>query len=565
MFRQTQLPKNDDVLTENSNTITNVNRYNFKNTATYDVKLDSNNTIKFTAKANIYHTESNEARNGITTGKNDTLKNTTSRSLQTNSDKSSYYGSVLFKHKFKKARRTASINTDWNLLNNEGDSYLKSYNQSYFKGNPASTQNLNQFKQSGKTTKNISTSLVYTEPLSKKYSLELSHQVTFNKGNNDLLTYDYNPFTGKFDLLVDTLSNQFEQSITVNRPSAKISFSDKKIKYNFGSGFAFTHFDLLDKSYDKDYNRNYTNFFPSASFTYNYKSNHSLRFNYNGNTSQPSLNQLQPLRNNNDFFNQYLGNPDLKPSFINSFRLSHNSYNFLKEISTYQSVNIRTVQNAISNSRIIDYDNGKTTTRPVNMNGNISVNFYGGTWFKLKKLNLQVGVNPNVSFNKMANIINSTKSFSKTLNTGLSLYLSKSKDKKYDVSINNQFSYNRNTTTQNSVVKQFNTNNLGFNGTIYYKTTWSITTDYNFFVRQKTIDFQDNLTNQLWNARLQKTFKKDEFTAYIMVRDILNQNIGINRSFYENSLTEERNDRLKRYGMIGFTWNFKNKGAAAKK
>jgi hypothetical protein len=27
------------------------------------------------------------------------------------------------------------------------------------------------------------------------------------------------------------------------------------------------------------------------------------------------------------------------------------------------------------------------------------------------------------------------------------------------------------------------------------------------YVRQKTVDFQDQLTNQLWNARLQRTFK----------------------------------------------------------
>jgi hypothetical protein len=100
--------------------------------------------------------------------------------------------------------------------------------------------------------------------------------------------------------------------------------------------------------------------------------------------------------------------------------------------------------------------------------------------------------------------------------------------------------------------------------TVYYKKTWSVSTDYNFFIRQKTVDFQNNLTNQLWNARLQRTFKKDEFTAYIMVRDLLNQNIGIERNFYDNTLTEERNDRLKRYGMIGFTWNFKNKSGEVK-
>ena len=89
--------------------------------------------------------------------------------------------------------------------------------------------------------------------------------------------------------------------------------------------------------------------------------------------------------------------------------------------------------------------------------------------------------------------------------------------------------------------------------------------DYNLNSRQKTTDFQDNLTNQLWNARLQRTFKKDEFTAYIMVRDILNQNVGINRYNYENIVGEERNDRLKRYVMVGFTWNFKNGGETAKK
>jgi len=555
----------DSVLNTSSATTTNVNRRNFKTNATYDVKLDTNNTIKFTAKANFYHTESNELSNAVTTGGNGTLKNATNRFLQTNSDKASYYGSVLFKHKFNKPRRTFSLNADWNLLNNNGDNYLKSKNQSYSNGSTSALQDINQFKQSDRSTQNLTTSLIYTEPLSKKYSLEISHQLTTNSGTNNQLTYSYSNFTGKYDLVIDSLSNQFKQAITVNRPGLKINYGGKKLKYNFGSAFGFTHFDLIDKSYDKDYVRNYTNFFPSASLTYNYKSNHSLRINYNGSTNQPSIDQLQPLRNNNDYYNQYVGNPDLKPSFTNSFRLSHNSYNFIKELNTYQSLSIRTVSNSISNSRTIDLDSGKTTIKPININGNISVNFYGGTWFKIKKLKLQVGINPNLGYNKFASVINNQKSISKTLNTGVSVYLSKNKDKKYDVSLGNEFNYNRNATSQNGTVRRFNTNNIRVDGTVYYKKTWSISTDYNFFIRQKTADFQDHLTNQIWNARLQHTFKNDEFTAYIMVRDILNQNIGINRSFYDNSLTEERNDRLKRYGMIGFAWNFKNKGASVKK
>ncbi len=562
-FTQTQLG-GDTVLNENSITNTHVNRYNYKTSASYDVKLDSNNTIKFTARANFYHTESSEQRNANTTGETGVLKNLSNRLLNTESDKQSYTGSVIFKHKFKKARRTISVNTDWNLLLNDGNSFLKSTNQGYFNGNLSNTQNLNQLRATDRSTQNLTANIVYTEPLNKKYSLELSHRLTYNNGTNNQFTYSYSNLTGKYDLTVDSLSNQFKQVITINNPAARISYSNKKIKYNFGSGFGFTHFDLLDKTFDKDYIRNYINFFPAANFTYSYKANHSLRFNYSGSTRQPTLNQLQPLRNNNDYYNQTIGNPNLKPSFTNSFNLSHNTYNFLKEMWTYQSVNVRTVNNSITNNRIINADSGKITTQPINTNGNISVSLYGGLGMKLKKPDLRIGLNPNINYSRFADVINSKSIFSETLNAGLSLYLSKSKDKKYDFSLSENFNHNRNTTSQNKKVKQFYTNNIRFDGTVYYKKVWSVSTDYNFFARQKTVDFQNNLTNQIWNARLQRTFKKDEFTAYILVRDILNQNIGIERNFYSNTLSEQTNDRLKRYWMIGFTWNFKNKNAAAK-
>jgi hypothetical protein len=155
--------------------------------------------------------------------------------------------------------------------------------------------------------------------------------------------------------------------------------------------------------------------------------------------------------------------------------------------------------------------------------------------------------------------INNQQNKTSNLNSNFSVRISKTVEKKYDISINNEFSNNRNATTLNSEIKSFNTNNLSLEASVYFKEKWKLSTDYNLNTRQKTEDFNSNLTNQLWNARLQRTFKNDEFTAYFMVRDILNQNIGIERYNYGNSIGEEQNDRLKRYAMIGFTWNFKNK------
>ena len=142
--------------------------------------------------------------------------------------------------------------------------------------------------------------------------------------------------------------------------------------------------------------------------------------------------------------------------------------------------------------------------------------------------------------------------------------MSKSKEKKYDVSVQNEFSYNSNTTSQNNTKIHYNTNTLSFNGTLYIKKVWSVISDYQFYSRQKTLQFDNNLNNHLWNARLQRTFKNNEFTAYFTVRDILNQNIGIERNFYSNTYSEVTNDRLKRYFLIGFTWDFKNKASKTK-
>ncbi|MBA0882281.1 outer membrane beta-barrel protein [Flavobacterium undicola] len=563
--RFTQRQVGETQLNENTSTVSNVNRSNFKLNATYDVKLDSLNSIKFTAKTNFYNTESDEFTDGTTTGADGVLKNKQQKTFTTNSDKESLFASVLFKHKFAKARRTFSVNSSWSSLNTNSDNFLKSFNESYDGGVFSSRTDVDQNKVGEKTTQNLAVNLTYTEPLSKKFALQFAYQLTHNTGDSDYLTYDYSDVTGKYDVVVDDLSNQFKHSITTNKPNLKLSYNSKKINYSFGSGFGFTTFDLQDQTMNKEYKRSYTNLFPAANFNYKYKSNSNLRVDYQGATRQPSIDQLQPLRNNQDFFNQVVGNPDLKQSFTNNVRISHSSYSILTETHFYQSINLRTTSNLISYNKDIDPESAKTISTPINTNGNFSGNFYFGYGFKIKKIDLHVNLNPSLSYNKSVISINNKINDSKNLNSGFSIYLNKSKEKKYEFSLSNSFSNNRNSTSQNDETKSFNTNNLSLDMGIYFREKWKLSTDYNLNSRQKTTDFQDNLTNQLWNARLQRTFKKDEFTAYIMVRDILNQNVGINRYNYENIIGEERNDRLKRYVMVGFTWNFKNGGETAKK
>ena len=559
--RFSQAQYGDSILMDQSATNTYVNRYNYKNTATYEVKIDSNNTLKLTARANFYHTESEEDRTSTNTGNTGTLKNKTSSTVKTNSDKNSLYGGLLFKHKFKKPRRTISLNTDWNNLTTDGNNYLKSFNQAYYDGVPASFQNIDQQRISDKNNTGLSARLVYTEPLSKKYALEFAYELTYNKGKNDQLTYTYSPTSGKYDEAVDSLSNNFTQKIFINKPSLRISFSDKKIKFSFGSGFGFTKFNLQDNTLNKNYMRSFTNFFPGANINYSYKSQHNLRIGYNGNTTQPTINQLQPLRNNTDYFNQYMGNPQLKPSFTNAVYISHNTYNFLKDLYTYQSFNVRFISNSITNNRVIDLDSGKTTTQPINTNGNYSMSFWGGAGFKIKKIDTRFNFGPNFRYSKTADVFNNAVNYSKILSAGIDVSASKSKEKKYDFNIENEIMYNNSKTSQSIGQQDFFTNTLSLYAKVYILKSLSVSTDYEYYSQQKTQQQTNAISYQLWNGRLEKTFKKDEFTAYILIRDILNQNVGINSNYDRNTFTQTTNDRLQRYWMIGFTWNFKNGGA----
>ena len=533
-----------------------LNRYNSQNKLVYDATLDSFNTIKITAQADIYHSEYLEQSNSLTKGNTGTLKNGSDRLSDRTSDKSILFGNLLFKHKFRKARRTLSLDANWKKTDQESDQLLKSTNK-IFINDTSFAIGIDQQTTGSENSDRISGKLIYTEPLTTKWAMEIAYQWSIEQARNNQRTLG-NDGLGNYALAIDSLTNDFDQSIIVHTPSTRFNYNYKKIKVGFGSGFGITKFDFADLSQQRNYRRDFINLFPSASFVYSYKGNHSLRVKYNGSNTQPTLNQLQPLRNNNNIFSQYIGNPDLKPSFTNNINLTNNGYNFLKNQWNYQTININFTQNSITNNRTIDPKTGSTIIRPVNTNGNISISSWNGIGFKNKKTDINVQINGNANYSRFADFINNNLSFSNTVNGGLGINLSKSKKDVYDVSLNNDFNYNYNTNAQTKTANTFRTNNLTANATVYYQKTWSIITDYSFMSRQKLAFQSEGLNVHLLNVQLQKTFKNNEFTVYIKARDLLNQNIGLERNFFANTFTEERNQRLRRYFMIGFNWDFKN-------
>ena len=95
-----------------------------------------------------------------------------------------------------------------------------------------------------------------------------------------------------------------------------------------------------------------------------------LRFTYRANTSQPSMSDLLDITDNTDPLNIQKGNPGLKPSFTQNFRLNYNDYiqRYQRAIMTF--VNFSMTSNSISNKSTYNPATGGRITQPENINGN---------------------------------------------------------------------------------------------------------------------------------------------------------------------------------------------------
>jgi hypothetical protein len=414
----------------------------------------------------------------------------------------------------------------------------------------------------GNTSNIAGVKATYTEPLSKKSYLEINYSFYNNYSTQKRLSYDKDG-GGKYSLLVDSLSNEFKYLYKTNSGGINYRFNEKKFNFSFGGNIANTAFQQTDMVKDTARKYSYYNLFPRANFYYKFNAYSGLRFNYNGNTRQPTIDQLQPLKNNSDPLNVIVGNPNLRQEFRNSFNLNFNNYKVFSQRSIYVGTYFTFTNHAISSGYTID-NLGKRTTQYMNVDGNYNGSFYGGFYIKIPKTQLNVGVSPQGNISKNTNFINGQKNI--TTNTGLSLRLNLRtyvKDK-YQFSVSASPSYN---ISKSSISKVASNNywsyNYSIDGNYTLPAKLEIGSDVDMNFRQKLNANDENTDVILWNAYLEKKFlKQDALALRLSIHDILNQNKGYDRTTQPNAIVEKHYLTYQRYGLLTITWNFNNKGGA---
>lgn len=528
----------------------------------YEWKIDSLTTMKINASAkqlqsqnnNDYTTE-NLNENGVKVNENIRQQNNTNKDV-------TYNVSFNIAHKFKTKGRSLSLNLDETLFNGESNGYLLSQTKFYEgDGSLAQQNDIDQQKILKSEINTFNVNATYTEPLSTKWFIVADGFSKININESNRTTLDKS-LGGEYDSVVAPLSNGLRYDIFTNRGGLALKYNTKKIIWSLGGKASYTDLSQKDIGTNVVTTQHYLNIYPAASFQYKIRSSASFSINYNGRTSQPSLQQIQPIIDNANPLLLTIGNPDLDQSFSNSFSLTYNNYKPVTGSSLYLNASYWFAENDFASFDIVD-DFGRRLTQTVNVDGNKRANLYSNYWFKIKDTKFSSSVSLNGSFSENHNFINTQANTNLNLNAGPNVGIYYEIEEKFELGMWGDWDYYRTTSSlREDIVTQYWVSTYSADAEWKITKKYEISSDVNFNFRQQTDAFSQNYNTIIWNAAVSRTFlKADNLKLSLGCNDILNQNIGFRRNATSNYVNENTYTVLKRYFMVSLKWNFTKGGA----
>ena len=518
----------------------------------YSVNLDSLTFIE--VKPNLSIDFANSDDNNIT----GFFGETNSQSLETvikNTNDSKGIGSnsqALIRRKFMKKNRELELK------------YILGFSDNETAGNLLTTTNnilldsidtIDQKKNNDNSSISNYGILSYTEPLSDNWKLQFEY--LFENGLNTQDKKTFNRGDGSYLESVSSLSNVFDNSRIQHRLTAIGSFEKNFHTVIGGIGLRNIAIENINYISDKVINQNFNNFLPRLSYQFKPSMSKRMGIYYTTSSSQPSINDLQPVVDNSNPNRTQEGNPDLQPNYVHNLNGNFNTWQALSGRYIWSGFNASITNNAFANSTT--YDNfGRTVSKTVNVDGNLFSNVYFGAGIPFLSRKLEIEPNANASYNRYTNFINTEKNI--TQNTAISGGLDFSvKLDSLEITIGNSYSYTNPVSSLSSVSnKPYSSQRYEFDLEWQLKRHFTIKIDANYSINSQRADgFNKNIF--IVNAELSKAFFKTEnLIITLSGNDLLNQNLNLSRQVNGNIVTDNYTSIISRYFLLKLTYKFNN-------
>lgn len=541
--------------------------------------IDANNTLDFRPRfsLNYRNSELNDSSDLRYGDMREYLVNSM-RNLQNNHGLSyQINGDLVYNHKFAShPGRSMSAQMKYSFSDTREHGTTWSAIEYYLKQDDS--EELFRYLDNHQWNNEISARLTWTEPLGdpkRGNYLNFAYNVAYRFNNADKLTYNvpfdlYSPEFGlpSFSKAPEgskealNLSNRFRNEFF----NQELQVGYKKVSkiLNLEAGLLFSPSSSKSEDLINDARNIPTrwvfNVGPYARIRYKFAERSALNVNYRARTSQPSLTQLQPVRDESDPLNIIEGNPDLKPTFTQSINARFNNYNAERQQSIAVMLGAQYSLNNITRKMVTDPTTGVKTTTYTNTNGNLSLT--GMFMFNQPLTNKAWRVNARLNgrYSNVPGFIDGDYNRSGNLILSPSAGVTYSGDI-FQVTLNPTYSFNMAT---NSLPRQDNRyiHSYGFTGdaSVYLPFGLEIGTDINYsYSSGYSAGFQKN--QALWNAQASYSILADKSLTFgLRVYDILGQRKNISRTVTANMITDNEYNDLTRYFMVTVAWKFNTFG-----
>lgn len=551
--------------------------------------------------------------------------------------------------------RNVSLRTSGGYTKSENNSYSISdirYNTLTNPTNPGS--NLNQYSTTPGKNYNISARLGYVEPLGKNWFGEVRYEYSYKYNKSDRSRYNLNelllqdvdlvgPYNQKFGSLTDypelgslplaygnlsvndilnlvrDANNSQYATYKYSNHSATLGvrYNSQTIRFNAGVDFNPEHTTMAynrPSQLDTLVTRSVFNVSPQVRFRYKFSKTQNLDINYRGSSSQPSMTDLLAVVDDSNPLSISMGNPGLKPSWNDNFRINYNGYNATRQQGIMMGIDGSLTRNAISNRMVYDETTGVRYLRPENINGNWNgrgMFMFNSAIGKEKLFN--ISTNTSLSYDNSVGYVSSRSSNAATLampygnlmpladatatttvnrdyayynnifnsaasasekNTTRTLGVSENLNLSYrkswfDVGLLGKLNYQHaRATVQNNANMDTWNFSYGANANLIFDFGLSISTDISMSSRRGYTDASMNTNELLWNAQIAQSFlKKKAATISLQFYDILQKQSNISRSLSATQRTDSWSNAINSYFMVHFIYklNIFPGGSSSKK
>lgn len=603
----------DSTSYSNSNSVSRDESHNINGSFRLKWEIDSFNTLEFRPNFSFNFNESNKADSTRTLDGNRRDVNYSYNGDHSEGKSYEFGGQIVYNHKVKShPGRSFSMQVRYNFsdVNEDGNSLTKNR---YFLFDD-STQVISQIDENHRWNNNINGRLTWTEPLGdikNALFLDVSYRAQYRFNNADKLVYDvpynsldedarriyrYNQLLGSNDvinyikenytsyaltnpvlleqLLEDELamgtpvlnlddSNQFRNNFFSQTMEVGVRKVTKDLNASAGLSFnpsmsSSKNLTNADKSIPT---RWVWNFAPYARVRFKMSKTRSLQFNYRANTSQPSMNQLQPVADKSNPLRIVQGNPDLKPSFTQRVNLRFNDFDQKAQRSIMAMLSAQYTLNSIISMTDYNSETGGQITTYGNVNGVWNAFAMGMISVPLPNKKFYFSSHLNTRYSSTVGYNNKEYNRSGSLSINLSPGLTFRSDLleiQLRPNYNLQTTHNTVRTTNDLTVHRYG----GMaNANLTLPFGLSFNTDLNYSASQGYTDGY-NSEQWLWNASISYEFLKGrQASITARVYDILGQKKNISRSVNANYIQDSEYNTLTRYAMVTFAYRFNTFGS----